>query len=700
MLSKYNINDKDLVLACKIAAALHDIGKADTRFQQYLVGKKTKTFHPLLGLPVVDELVKFLPKLIQSLIILSVASHHTPLHKDLYSSADDLQTLVVEDKYEFENIVNNLLLKIGIGFNKNEENYYSKRCKVVLNKAKFNISADSYNDKVELREKFVIIQGILNYCDWLASGQQEITKINLKKFIDTPYSYQLKANTIKKNLFITLPTGSGKTETALYWILGNLDQAIRVFYTLPTTTTINAMYQRMIDQKRKYGLDSNSVSEYFSNVDLYLELEGSNPTNANLNLYKNFFFPFNITTPDQLILALMNHRKYTLKSFMMRKSLIVFDEIHAYDAETFGLIKTLIGHFYKFYGCKFCIMSATFPEILKKELKFLNAQELIYQDSLIQEYKKRKRTSLEFENGYVYDNLDKVLELYLKNKKILIVVNTVSRAQEIYSRLKQFLSIKNCSVDDIMLIHSRFTFIDRKILEKRIYNYPKIVVATQVIEVSLDIDYDILFTEVCYPDSLVQRAGRINRFGLKGNNGEGIVKVFLPKGWNDDEETASLPYDCNLISKSIELLKNESANIGSELDYIRLTNDFYNENWKSSNEAEERFNTIWQKLNFIYRAKLSEENMIELLRTRSGILSVSVFSKTHFDLIIEKDKKIKDLEGSEQKLKIFREIRTYQINVPLTKSIKIEKTTGSSKNEYLFVKSLYDKELGLKTSSE
>ena len=78
-------------------------------------------------------------------------------------------------------------------------------------------------------------------------------------------------------------------------------------------------------------------------------------------------------------------------------------------------------------------------------------------------------------------------------------------------------------------------------LEKRIFEYPHIVVATQVIEVSLDIDYDILFTEICYLDSLVQRSGRINRFGHLGNNGQGLVNVFLPEG--------DSPYDPDMLKE-------------------------------------------------------------------------------------------------------------------------------------------------------
>ncbi len=704
LLNKYNIDNRDLIRSTKIAAAFHDIGKADRRFQRYLIGKKIKIYHPLLGLPVVDKVAKNLPKYMHSLVLLAVASHHTPLHKDLYSLVDDTQKLEVENRIEFEGIVNNLLRKIGVKIDVSSciSDYYNQNCKIVFNKAKFNFASSfsSTEDKVRLREYYITIQGVLNYSDWLASGQQEISNIVLKDFIISPYDYQVKAKTIKDNLFITLPTGAGKTETALYWISGNKDAANRIFYTLPTTTTINSMYQRLIDSTRNYGLDSTIVSEYFSNVDLYLELEGSNPTKGNLNLYKNFFYPFNVTTPDQLILALMNHQKYTLKSFMMRNSLIVFDEIHAYDAETFGLIKTLLQHFYKYYNCKFCIMSATFPEVLKNELRFLNAQELVTSNSLIQEYKKRKRTRLEFHNNYLSDMVDEIFNLFVQNKKILIVFNTVSRAQETYTKLRQFLLSKNYSLDNIMLIHSRFTFIDRKILEKRIHSYPKIVVATQVIEVSLDIDYDVLFTEICYPDSIVQRAGRINRYGSLGNDGEGIVKMFLPDGWNEDKKKASLPYDERLINESIELLKDSSDLIQSEYDYIKLTNRFYDENWKNSNEAEQRFNTIWKKLNFIYRARLAEEEMIELLRTRSGILSVQAYSDTHYDIIMEKDKQIKDTDTVEQKQRIFRQIRGYGINVPLMRYIKFEKKLGELEKEYLFVKSYYDSELGLIISHE
>jgi CRISPR-associated endonuclease/helicase Cas3 len=127
-------------------------------------------------------------------------------------------------------------------------------------------------------------------------------------------------------VFITLPTGSGKTETALCWIVRNFIPGFRIFYTLPTKTTINSMYERLIDNERKYGLDDKTVSLYYSNIDLYLNLEGTDPRRSNITQYRNFFYPFNVTTPDQLILVIMNHSRYTLKSFLMKNSIIIFDE--------------------------------------------------------------------------------------------------------------------------------------------------------------------------------------------------------------------------------------------------------------------------------------------------------------------------------------------------------------------------------------
>ena len=225
---------------------------------------------------------------------------------------------------------------------------FSKNCQECLTASRFQFGTPDIEDGIDLREKFVIIEGILNNADWLASGSQPIPKPTfLEKFNPTLYPYQETAKNTTGNVFITLPTGSGKTETALYWANNNFQSSFKMFYTLPTTVTINSIYDRMTSGR--YGLDRSSVAQYFSNVDLFLELEGQNPTRESLNLYKNFTYPINVTTPDQILLSMMNHGRYPLKSFSFKKSLVILDEIHAYDAETFALIKPYLDDLVDFF---------------------------------------------------------------------------------------------------------------------------------------------------------------------------------------------------------------------------------------------------------------------------------------------------------------------------------------------------------------
>lgn len=112
-----------------------------------------------------------------------------------------------------------------------------------------------------------------------------------------------------------------------------------------------------------------------------------------------------------------------------------------------------------------------------------------------------------------------------------------------------------------------------------------------------------LFTEACYLDSLVQRAGRVNRKGKLGDEGQGIVVVCVPEGWNN--RASSLPYDYKMLDDSIAIIEEEAENITSELDYVTLTNLFYDQSWQSSQEAEERFEEIWNRVH-MYIEQISQ----------------------------------------------------------------------------------------------
>ena len=131
------------------------------------------------------------------------------------------------------------------------------------------------------------------------------------------------------------------------------------------------------------------------------------------------------------------------------------------------------------------------------------------------------------------------------------------------------------------------------------------------------------------------------------------------------------------------------------MDYIRLTNEFYDQSWHSSEDAEERFETIWTIVRYIYRANLSEERMIELLRTRSGLLTINSYSRSHLEEILVLDKAISLTTNIEEKLELQRRIRMYSINVPVIKSVNFTNRTGNDDREYIIVEADYDPVLGL-----
>lgn len=424
----------------------------------------------------------------------------------------------------------------------------------------------------------------------------------------------------------------------------------------------------------------DQVGEYHSNVDLFLDMEEDSVSDEELQMYKYFFMPFNVTTPDQLLLCLMNYKKFTLKSFAMQNSLIIFDEIHAYDAETFAMIKFLLNYLNQYYNTKFCIMSATFPVALRNELGFLSAKELISQDEIAKQYSTRVRTKIRFIEDLLENHLNEVSDLVKTGKKVLVVVNTVKRAQDIYRTLKEQFQIA-----DALLLHSRYTFGDRRDRESNLINQfadlPSLLVSTQVVEVSLNISYDTMYTEACYIDSLVQRAGRINRFNKSKE--PCIVNVFLPKSHH--------PYQQDLLRKAIDLITAEQGNTNSEWDYVRITNMFYNEIWDSiRDDSDERFYSIWDKTRYIFSADLSDEETQELLRTRSGMISIPAFPLSFRQTIQEVQSQIESAKSRYDKMQLQRDKRRYLVNVPLVNGIKF---TDDSLGK--FVNRKYDKEYGL-----
>jgi CRISPR-associated endonuclease/helicase Cas3 len=159
-------------------------------------------------------------------------------------------------------------------------------------------------------------------------------------------------------------------------------------------------------------------------------------------------------------------------------------------------------------------MTATMPEKLKALLsKTLSSKKDSGGFALIEdkELLDQARNTFEVRDNSI-DELEEEIKAQIKvGGKVLIVVNTVDEAIRIYQQYRDQIAKEN-----IICYHSRFIQKhriekEREILEKEGLDRPLLLIATQVVEVSLDIDFDILFTENAPIDAIIQRAGRVNR---------------------------------------------------------------------------------------------------------------------------------------------------------------------------------------------
>ena len=200
----------------------------------------------------------------------------------------------------------------------------------------------------------------------------------------------------------------------------------------------------------------------------------------------------------------------------MSQGLFIFDEIHAYDPHTTALILTMIKKLREDYDAKFCIMTATMPKFLKDMInEAIGEFTSVEMDA--EDRDKFTRHSVKLLEGNIHDTIPKIEERLNQGQSVMVVCNTVKQAQDVFKELQHV-------TDNAQLLHSRFILKDRERIEAELEN-ADLLVGTQAVEVSLDIDFDCLFTEPAPIDALIQRFGRINRRGKKGICDVHICKV-------------------------------------------------------------------------------------------------------------------------------------------------------------------------------
>jgi len=370
---------------------------------------------------------------------------------------------------------------------------------------------------------------------------------------DQPYAAQQAVIDLADELkgpglvLIEAPTGSGKTESALYladhWAhtLGQRG----LYVAMPTTATSNQMHcrvARMLDAR--YGpvvisplLIHGQARWQREPATIHQETapdEGSDGVDAMswfLPLKRGLLAPFGVGTVDQALLSVLLTRHFFVRLFGLAGKTVIFDEVHAYDTYMSTLFARLLG-WLRAQNCTVVMLSATLPAATRAAfLKAYGATTIptapypavtwVCGDAsgcLPLPASDSRVLALEWLPHGNEQLIAALRERLAHGGCAAVLCNTVARAQAVYQSLRDAEVVP---AEDLTLFHARFPMAWRQDIERLVVSrYGKnsareqrrgIVVATQVIEQSLDLDFDLMVSDLAPIDLLLQRAGRLHR---------------------------------------------------------------------------------------------------------------------------------------------------------------------------------------------
>ena len=431
-----------------------------------------------------------------------------------------------------------------------------------------------------LWSKYAVVMGLLNRFDYYASDtdkdklpleidyryeQKTVRDFVVEYFENKKWEFRdvqrFALQNTDKNIIVIASTGIGKTEAALIW-----GGDTKLFYTLPLKVSINAMYNRIGNE---YGYPKEKVTLLHSDALSYFideETDDEEMCQLRYEASRRLSYPVTVCTVDQLFTFVYKYRGCEQIFSSLIYSRIVVDEIQSYEPKI--IAKLIYGlKLISDAGGKFAIITATMPPVLSYFISENNIPHAPQREFLITD-KIRHRICYEEKDEFDYD-------LILKEsstKKVLIICNTVRRAIEVYSKIRNEYEYSNVKV-----LHSKFIRRHRKILEEEILKFAEtpgeygIRITTQIVEASLDIDFDVLFTEMCTADSLLQRMGRCYRkrdyssasdpniYILDNKNGYGTVYKYK-----------------EIYDRSVEFLRRYNGMFFSESSKMQYINSVYN----------------------------------------------------------------------------------------------------------------------------
>jgi len=547
--NEFGFSEERFLKSSLLTVVLHDIGKNTAIFQEMMaISRKGKRFDYSKNYR--HELVSFLYGIAGNIALskqehgqlignipleaLVILGHHKKINPTMASfdreSRSEKPAINVEGTKNALLLAKKIFIAEGYDFPEQlfefnaKDNPYERANIFLFNYYPKMFGKESKQEAV--RPIYLLLKAILHYSDWHGSAGIDVN-YSLKKHADDLFNdiekrciekeikfdglrpFQDECANTSGHIIAVAPTGSGKTEASLLWALNNLQDLGRgkLIYLLPTMVTANSIFERLEEYfgKGNVGLTHSTATFMFQDED-----ENTNEM-RNVLFDKTFITPATVATIDQLLATGFNTGKWSLIEANAANSVIIIDEIHSYDYWTLGLVIESLKHFSEM-GARFMLMSATLPKYLINLLmETLPNAKVVRDETLLNSCRNRYKTF----DKYIDDAIPEIEQSVIDGNKTLVVVNNVAKCQELYENLGHL---------NPMCYHSKFILKDRMDKEKYIDD-AQLLIATQVVEVSLDIDFDVMFTECAPPDAIAQRAGRVNRRREKSDS---YIWIYKP----------------------------------------------------------------------------------------------------------------------------------------------------------------------------
>ncbi|MEU0805516.1 CRISPR-associated helicase Cas3' [Streptomyces sp. NPDC005970] len=471
----------------------------------------------------------------------------------------------------------------------------------------------------------VLAQGALTLADHAGSAHVTLhTHLplphNYLARLPQPYPHQLQAAATDGHLILIAPTGSGKTEGGLAWAdrqITSMPGCPRLIWTLPYRASIDAAARRLAtdldplpgEERADIGILHGTVAQTLLTQAVDDECPPAAPpehrpgdaagsatptkamarqARARANAMRLFTQRIRVATPHQLLRGALAGPARSSVLLEQANCAFVLDELHAYDPDTFGRLCASM-RLWERLGSRIAVLSATLaPPMVDLIRDTLAPGSVTLHRAPPGTSPDRHRLVLDETPLTDPESIKKLRSWLNEGYSVLAVTNTVATAQHLFSQLAPHVQATRRGEDDALLLHSRFKNRDRATIEQRLLRRHRerrkgdpthrggLVVSTQALEVSLQLDFDRGAVEAAPVESVAQRAGRVNRRGL---HPEGPVAFHVHRA------TSPRPYEPQAVDAAwmaLTTLTSRGADTLSEQDIDQLLALAYDTDWGRS----------------------------------------------------------------------------------------------------------------------